>query len=280
MDEAKGIIALDIDGTITKDHIITDEVVDFLTRLHDEGWVIFLITGRTFNYAEQSVGKFNIPFYLGINNGSDIIRMSDKENIFHQYLDIESIEAIDKAFDGLPEDFLLYTPFEEAESCYIRPHNFSALIHKRLRHVHALSTVDWTEMTDFKFPPGFSSPVAKYFVERKEIPKFQERLSKKPPFTYSIIDDPIDSNLAVIMLTHKHVDKGKGLYFLSNYLQLPMTIGGGNDLNDLPLLAAATIGISVSDAPRELKEQADIICPSAKENGMIEGIGRALARLR
>ena len=44
----KGIIALDIDGTITVEHhSIEPEVVRYLSGLAAEGWKMIFITGRT-----------------------------------------------------------------------------------------------------------------------------------------------------------------------------------------------------------------------------------------
>ena len=77
--EHKGWIALDIDGTITDaTHHAPKEVVDFLHSLVDCGWEIVLITGRTFSFCHFVVRELDFPFYLGIQNGADILLMPKK----------------------------------------------------------------------------------------------------------------------------------------------------------------------------------------------------------
>ncbi|MBI5274275.1 MAG: HAD hydrolase family protein, partial [Chlamydiales bacterium] len=52
----KGIIALDIDGTIAnKDHLIPKDVELFLHKLAKEGWILAFLTGRTFSFTIMSI---------------------------------------------------------------------------------------------------------------------------------------------------------------------------------------------------------------------------------
>ena len=69
----KGTIALDIDGTITRDdHLIPDEVVFYLESLFNERWQIILVTGRTLSFALSSIQKLQFPYLLGLQNGADL----------------------------------------------------------------------------------------------------------------------------------------------------------------------------------------------------------------
>jgi len=47
----------------------------------------------------------------------------------------------------------------------------------------------------------------------------------------------------------------------------------GDSLNDIPLLQAAGYGVAMGTAPDALKEEANLIVPSANENGLAKAIG-------
>ncbi|MCB1117940.1 MAG: HAD family phosphatase, partial [Chlamydiia bacterium] len=73
MSKKQGLIALDIDGTLTDgSRLIPDQVVNYLHGLHDSGWQIALITGRMYSFAKRAIANMNFPYYLGIQNGADI----------------------------------------------------------------------------------------------------------------------------------------------------------------------------------------------------------------
>ena len=67
----RGVIALDIDGTITdKDHLISDEVADFFEGLYVNGWTFLFLTGRPLSFAMRTLPKLTFSYYLGVQNGS------------------------------------------------------------------------------------------------------------------------------------------------------------------------------------------------------------------
>ena len=75
----KGIIALDIDGTLTADiHCIPNEVARYLEHLEFEGWKICLITGRPFSLANHAVEDLTFPFLLAVPNGAVMLEMPER----------------------------------------------------------------------------------------------------------------------------------------------------------------------------------------------------------
>ena len=76
----RGIIALDIDGTLTDEtHCIDEAVVELLTKLHQEGWILIFITGRPFAWGYRSLNVLKIPYYLSVQNGAILLEMPSQK---------------------------------------------------------------------------------------------------------------------------------------------------------------------------------------------------------
>ena len=77
-----------------------------------------------------------------------------------------------------------------------------------------------------------------------------------------------------IEISHRGIHKGFALRKLSQLLSIPLKniMAVGDSLNDIPLLQAAGYGVAMGTAPDALKEEADLIVPSANENGLVKVI--------
>jgi len=77
-----------------------------------------------------------------------------------------------------------------------------------------------------------------------------------------------------IEISHEGIHKGSALRKLSQLLGIPLKniMAVGDSLNDIPLLQAAGYGVAMGTAPDALKEEADLIVPSANENGLVKVI--------
>ncbi len=61
----KGLIALDIDGTLTDNLKPTPaEVAAYLRFLSAEGWEMAFITGRTFHWGYTALKQLNFPYHF------------------------------------------------------------------------------------------------------------------------------------------------------------------------------------------------------------------------
>jgi hypothetical protein len=69
-------------------------------------------------------------------------------------------------------------------------------------------------------------------------------------------------------------NKGEALKFIAEYYNIPLsqTVAIGDNLNDLPMLLAAGVGVAVGNATEPLKQQADYISLSNDEGGVAEVI--------
>ncbi len=70
---ARGIIALDIDGTLVSgNQPLSSTLVSFLTSLHQDGWTVLFATGRSTQWSLEHLEVHPFGFYLAAYNGACI----------------------------------------------------------------------------------------------------------------------------------------------------------------------------------------------------------------
>ena len=122
----KGIIALDIDGTLTKErYAVSPQVIDYLSFLAHEGWKIIFITGRPFHWSYQTLQHMPFTYILAVQNGSLVMELPSKEIILRKYLKKEIIYPLSKACSQFGTDFIIYSGYENGDICYYRPTKMS-----------------------------------------------------------------------------------------------------------------------------------------------------------
>jgi|SRR5690625_1749302 len=115
-----------------------------------------------------------------------------------------------------------------------------------------------------------NKPVTKVLIIMKDVPSLHKVDQK-------IKNDPLEcetvfSELNYLEILPKEVSKGNGLTELIKYLDrsIPLrTIAFGDNLNDIPLLETAEIGVAVQNAQPELKAVSDIVTTQSNEEDAI-----------
>lgn len=270
----QGLIALDIDGTLTgRDHLVPHEVVDYLHHLFDEGWKIVLLTGRPLSYARHGIANFNFPFYLAVQNGADILEMPTGKLAQRSYLDMEAVYSIDKLHD----EYLIYSGFEGGDFCYYQPKRFSQEMLKYLKKLEKLSNSPWQPIEHLDISQTHF-PLIKCIGHRKDLEPVQQKLSECSNIAAALINDPVsDGFYDLILVNHVDATKGCALKRIQKYLGISgPVIAAGDDENDVPMLRVADIAIAMGTAPEHVLKEGDIIAPPATEMGIIPALTQAI----
>lgn len=274
----KGIIALDIDGTITVEHhTIPLAVANYLTLLATEGWQFIFITGRTFSWGYEILKTLSFPYYFAVQNGAILIEMPWRRVISKKYLDRSIIIMMDEICQDEPSDFVIYAGFEHRDVCYYRPKCFSTdLLNYLKRRITALKEV-WIPVDSYDEMLLDSFASIKCFGQNQSAVHLAEKIEEKLGLHVPYIRDPFDESYFVVQATHPKVNKGQALSdFIIKGGQMGAVIAAGDDYNDLPMLEAADIKVVMATAPKELLQLADVIAPPAAEEGIILGLQEAI----
>lgn len=275
----QGLIASDIDNTLTdKRLIIPEKVAEALSKWHSLGWEMIFLTGRSFTFAYYSVGKLPFPYYLGVQNGAELIEMPGRKILSQHLLSKEVLYDLDEIYRHHSENFLIYAGYERGDFCYYRPKRFSAKFKSYFEKIQTLHTKEpWVEIEDFsKVQSHF--PLVKCLGEREEMAAVQKKLLQKRDLNVILMNDAVDPSLAILLITHKDAGKGKVLRKLckeKHWKDIPI-IAAGDSYNDICLLQEGDVRIAMETGPKELKEIATIIAKPAEECGIIEALERAV----
>lgn len=270
-----GLIALDIDGTLTAEwHTIPDEVAAFLQELQGQGWVIVLITGRPYRWAQPILNKLLFPLYVALQNGAIILKWPEKNIVQKRYLGPEKLGPMEKVCAEFQTDFVVYTGLEHDDRCYYRSSRFSyqELDYMKAR-AEALEEL-YINVKEFEKRPY---PSYKCFANQEMAGRLARRIREELGLYAPVIIDRFNQEMCVVQVTARGVDKGQAL---SDCLKIcPVAgkiIAAGDDSNDVEMLQKADIKIVMNTAPQEILALADIIAPSADEQGIIEGLKKAV----
>lgn len=275
---AKGLIALDIDGTITTNmQDIPHNVVQYLADLHQQGWAFVFITGRTFDFGYHVLKVLPFSYYYAVQNGAILLTIPDRKILAKKYLNRSILPAMEKICEKEPTDFVIYAGLEYNNQCFFREKHFSKKLLEYLKARRKAFNEEWENINAFEDLPFNEFPSLKCFGEFDAAQHIAENIEKSLNLHVPVIKDPFCSDFYVVQATHPKVSKGQVLKDLIHKTEYQGTIiAAGDDLNDLSMFEQAHIKVAMENAPIELKLKADIIAPPASLTGIIEGLKKAL----
>lgn len=275
---SKGWIALDIDGTITDNvHSIPKEVILFFKELVREGWHLVFVTGRTFSFGLSSLKALDFPYFLAVQNGSDILEMPSRHLFSQSYLKANIVEKLESAYRGQKEDFLIYAGYEKGDFCYYRPARFSQSFLEYLEVIKALSPEPWKPLETFAFSPEMRFPLIKCLGTKTAMQALNTTLETIPGVHATMIRDRFMEDLYLNLVTDAQATKGHALDRIMQQKKITgPVIAAGDDFNDLSMLHRADIRIVMETAPQEVLAKAHIIAPSASKQGIIQALTQAI----
>lgn len=273
-----GIIALDIDGTVTAEaHQVPVEVVAFLEQLHQQNWTFLFITGRTFKWAYSSLAALKIPYYLAVQNGAILLNMPERKIIKRCYVDKGIVPKLSDVASRLNTDFIIYSGYENDDTCYYRPKRFSKdhleYLFDRTKALHE----NWQAVEDFTHVNLKELASLKFIEKEAKAQEIARCVEEQLHLHIPINNDPYNGQYFVAQATHPEATKGSALKaFAAICEHAGPIIAAGDDFNDVSMLEQADIKIVMGNAPGSLLLMADIIAPPVSQMGIITGLKHAI----
>lgn len=274
----KGIIALDIDGTLTAEaHALDPQVIELLNALFNEHWAFIFITGRPFQWGFNTLKSLSFPHALAVQNGALLLEMPSKSVLSRKYLSMEILPPLEKICKQQETDFVIYSGLENQECCYYRPSQLPSDVLTYVLERSAYLGEKWLPLQSFLQLPVTDFCSIKCFSNEQQAHALSRIIESELGLHAPPIQDPYNSNYFITLGTHAQATKGE---VLSQFVSLTGSTGpiiaAGNDYNDLTMLKMADYKIVMADAPEELLIIADVIAPPATEVGIIQGLKEAI----
>lgn len=276
------MIALDIDGTLTAErHATPIEVIDFLGQLTQEGWRLIFITGRTFQWGFSALSKVPYPFHFAVNNGALMLEMPSRTIVARKYLSRTAIPGMEVICNQEGTDFVLYGGYECGDECFFRPDHFKPDLLRYLQQRCTGLEEKWTAVDSFSDVPLEEFAAAKCFAKASDAARLSMKIETQLKLHAPAIRDPFDNGYYVVQATLANVSKGDAIEDFKRLTGTQGTvIAAGDDNNDRSMLAHADIKVVMATAPEEMRREADIVAPPAKELGIIQGLTEAIRHAR
>jgi len=274
----RGLIALDIDGTLTSDHdTIPLEVLGFLDECIEQGFDLIFITGRSYPRTHPMI-QLKSPYYLAVQNGAQCFHMPTGERIFDRFLDGSLLPLFAQICEQEPTGMVVFDPGFEEDLCYFRRQDFNSDLFEYLQRRRKTFHENWREVEDFSQVPMSDFPALKYFGFLDSLERICGHMHRHGLHVDApIIRDPFGEGYYVAQVTAEGVNKGDALRRFAEHRQNggPM-IAAGDDYNDLSMIEQADVKVVMKTAPQPLLDIADIVAGAPAEMGIIEGLKRAI----
>lgn len=279
--KTKGLIAIDIDGTLTAVRdALAPEVIEYLQNVRAEGWKLLFVTGRTLDWSCKLLDNLPFDFYLSVFNGAYTLEYPKKTVIKKCFLPFERIfqvvnlvrnEDVGIAIYGAPDRF--------NKSFLYRNYASHVLVNHLLSRAKAVCET-WSDIDSIMDLPTDSFASMRLFCLPHTAKKLGYLIEDATQLHAPMMKDSYDDCFAVVQVTHSDVSKGQALqHVLKHHGKMHKIIACGDDHNDISMLKEADVAVVMASAPCEVLQLADIIAPPAKENGIIQGIKNAINRI-
>lgn len=262
------ILFFDIDGTLVgKSKIPSEKTCSAVTRLKENGHLVFLCTGRSKNYIAHLL---NLGFDGYIANAGACVMYRNKL-IYARQLDPKLVRKTEEIFDryDIPYD-------HECE-------DFDFIKEKMI-----------SDMFEDKDPIAKQEKIRRFLKENRTKPmeEYKGEAVYKISYTcdgyeqmkqaadelaefYSIKINPAFAKITGDLL-YEGVNKGEAIRQLISYLDLNIqdSIAFGDSMNDIEMLKACHTAIAMGNADETTRKYADAICESVEEDGIFYELKR------
>ncbi len=259
------LIACDLDETLlTSRHTVGLKDRQTIINVQKAGVKFVCATGRGFTTVYQTqkeLGQYNKAgcYTIGFNGGT-LTENRDNRLLYYQGLSYETASALFNY--GLQFDVCLHAYTKD--TVYIcRPKEYELqCLQGRMGYTIIGDSIDFLK----------DQPIVKVLYMNQSY-DYLQAIHKKMGTMTADLDVSYSSN-RYLEFNHKGVNKGAGLIQLARLLDIDIsqTIAIGDNINDLPMIQAAGLGVGVANTLTQMKDQCDYLCQADCEHDPVSEV--------
>lgn len=275
----KGLIGLDLDGTVFNDEkVITERTKRTIQDAVRAGYLVLPVTGRPFCGVPEELLQIGPPRYVITSNGAAIYEAEDaaagKWRLFYE--DPLSDESVLEVLDILSE-------YDVVPDCFAAGRGHMPEFAKELLpQMNIAKPLLQYLLSSREYYPDLSEYVRQTSdrIEKVTINFYQTEQGREEKRQVMerlcLLDDVIVVSGAPhnLEVNHMTARKGNGLLKLAELLGIPVNhvMACGDDSNDLDMIMQAGFGVAMGNAKEEVKRAADHVTKSNNEDGAAAAI--------
>ncbi len=259
------MIVSDLDGTLLNDAAeITPRTLNAIKKAQERGIIFAACTGRFPENTAMVLMEKGIDCPVISLNGSVVELSPLKGRIFERFLEPRSAREVFDALESLGEGYHVFGRGTVASRrAEVRHHSETDL----RRDTFLKSEVRFTHGLD-ACRTALERPVYKFYVYLTSKSKPPEAIRAALGGIEGVsLTQSSETNFELIP---SGADKGTGLELLSRHLDIRPReiIAFGDQLNDLPMLRFAGLGVAVGSAAELVRQAAGLVARSNNDDGV------------
>ena len=271
MHKTKGIIALDLDGTLLNSKKeLSEGNLAALKKAADAGWEIVPTTGRFYGGMPDFIRGLPFVHYAITINGAYVEDLLEGNEIYTAEMPYKQAIDIMKYLDKLPVIYDCYMDNDAFMTEALKAKVDEIVENPRIRKMFYDLRKPVPELKEFLENRGQDVQKIQFFTKDadlrlhllEELPKVFENIAVS------------SSSPQNIEINQAKATKGLALIALAEYLGLDRskTIAMGDGLNDTSMLEEAGIGIAMANGCDEALDAADWVTSHCDEDGVAKAI--------
>lgn len=242
------MIILDLDGTLLKsEKKVSDESKKYLKKLKDLGYIIVIASGRIYESINESLDGFEYINYVITDTGASCYDVCSGKVIFNNTISIEIVKKLQKYYN---------------ENCIFIEVCDKNTIYKYSDFAENYYFIDTTKDWNYIFRNCKEvSHISLDMKTNEQVLELYSKLQKDiPELDINIMQDSFNEKKWIEMIK-RGCTKYTAIKELANYLNVnnEKIIAFGDGLNDIDMLKNCGVGVALSNALPEVKENANFV---------------------
>lgn len=262
------LFTTDMDDTLLdSEKRLSDENRNAINRALEQGKIVVLATGRCLCELEEYLPQFPRLRYIIAMSGAYLYDLKEEKVLYRKSLPKELVQRLER----YSRENDIMTQVLSGKDAFVRSWQVHRMPDFQMAHYQA----------HFEHACAKTDDLGAVLAERdwtaEKINLYHRTPEEREQTMELLKGEPVELAFAEstgLEISPLNVDKGTGLEQLCAVLGIAIeqTISVGDGFNDVPIFRKAGLSVAVRNAKDAVKEQVDVIVPSADENGVKEAV--------